>query len=255
MQITVRILVVCALVAGFAKGASAQNKGWEDRAYINIGFGVESGKTDMTDSKTFSKYEETGTLTSTSSFTSGSLFDVSVGARIWKNLSVGVGYHQETDSQDGQLTGTVPHPLFFNQPRTIAPPVTVPALQRKESAEHLMFGWMVPVNAKMDVSIFAGPSFFRLEQQVVSDALIVEKGSPYTEVVVDPTVVTRKKSVTGYNAGADISYLFWQNDSVRLGGGIFLRYTAADTTVHMMTTDQPTKVGGFQFGFGGRVRF
>jgi len=253
MQTTVRTLLACALVVGFSQGAAAQNKGWEDRAYINIGFGVESGNTDMTDSKTFSKYDESGKLTSTSSFTSGSLFDVGVGVRVWKNLSVGVGYHQETNSQDGQLTGTVPHPIFFNQPRNFT--FTVPELQRQESAEHLSFGWTTPVGTKMDVMVFAGPSFFRLEQDVVSDVAIAEKGSPFTELVIDPDVVTRKKSVTGYNVGADISYMAWQNDSVRLGGGVFVRYTTAKTNILMLTTEQPTTVGGIEFGFGGRIRF
>jgi hypothetical protein len=253
MQKTVRTILACALVVGFSQGAAAQNKGWEDRAYINIGFGVESGNTDMTDSKPISKYDEAGTLTSKSSFTSGSLFDVSVGVRVWKNFSVGTGYHQETNSQDGTVSGTVPHPIFFNQPRSFTQ--TVPALQRQESAVHLILGWTVPVGTKMDVMVFAGPSFFRLQQDVVADALIAEKGAPYTEVIVDPDVETRKKSVTGYNAGADISYLFWQNDSVRLGGGVFFRYTAAKTNVLMLTTEQPTTVGGIEFGFGGRIRF
>ena len=253
MQNTVRTLLVCALVAGFAQSASAQTKGWEDRAYINVGFGVESGSSTMTDSTTFTKYEEQGKLTSTSSFTSGGLFDVAVGVRVWKNLSVGVGYHQEANSQDGTLTGTVPHPIFFNQPRTFTQ--TVPELQRKESAEHLMIGWTQVINSKMDVMVYAGPSFWRLEQEAVIKVDIAEKGSPFSELVIDPTIENRKKSVTGYNVGADFAYLFWQNDSVRLGGGVFVRYTTADTTVPMLASDQPTKVGGVEFGFGGRIRF
>ena len=253
MQKTVRSLLACALIGGFAQGAAAQNKGWEDRAYINIGFGVESGNTDVTDTKPFSKYDESGLLTSKSSFTSGSLLDVSVGVKVWKSLSVGVGYHQESNGADGTLSGTVPHPIFFNTPRSFS--ISVTELQRKESAEHLVFGWTTPVGSKMDIMLFAGPSFYRFEQEVVTDALIAERGSPFTEVIVNPTRAVRKKSVTGYNAGVDVSYLLWQNDSIRLGGGVFVRYTGADTTVTMMTSDQPTKIGGVQFGFGGRVRF
>ena len=253
MKSTVRTLLVCALVAGFAQGASAQTKGWEDRAFINIGFGLESGNSTMTDSIDFTKYDEQGKLTSTSSFTSGSLFDVAVGVRVWHNVSIAAGYHQETNSQDGQLSGTVPHPIFFNQPRNFS--TTVPELQRQESATHVMFGYTVVLSPKMDVMVFGGPSFFRLQQEAVIKVDIAEKGSPYTELVIDPTIETRKKSVTGFNAGADFSYLFWQNDSVRLGGGVFVRYTAADTTVPMLATEQPTTVGGVQFGFGGRIRF
>lgn len=233
--------------------APAPSSGWEDRAYINVGFGVESGNSDFTDTRTFSIYDETGTLTSTSSFSSGSLFDVGVGFRVWRNFSVGAAYHQEQNTADGTLTGTVPHPIFFNQPRSFT--TTVPGLLRKENAEHLVLGWTVPLGNKLDVMLYAGPSFFRVQQDVVSDFKTSESGSPFTQVLVTPTVATRKKSVTGYNVGTDISYLFWQNDSVRLGAGLFLRYTEAKTTLLILSTEQDTTIGGFQFGFGGRIRF
>jgi len=47
----------------------------------------------------------------------------------------------------------------------------------------------------------------------------------------------------------------WQNDSVRLGAGGFVRFTGATTDVFMLTNDVETKLGGMQFGFGGRIRF
>jgi hypothetical protein len=263
MRRIVTTLMVSALLVGVSQKAAAQtpapppapapSSGWEDRAYINVGFGVESGNSDFTDTKTFSLYEETGSLTSTSSFSSGSLFDVAVGVRVWRNVSVGVAYHQEMNTTDGTLSGTVPHPVFFNQPRSFTS--TVSGLERRENAEHLVLGWTVPVSTKMDVMVFAGPSFFRIQQDVVADAKVAEAGSPYTEVVVQPTIENRKKSVTGYNVGADVSYLIWQNDSIRLGGGAFFRYTAAKTSLLMLTTEQDTTVGGMQFGFGGRIRF
>ena len=40
-----------------------------------------------------------------------------------------------------------------------------------------------------------------------------------------------------------------------MGVGGFLRYTAADVSLPMLTTEQPTEVGGMQFGFGARLRF
>jgi len=263
MRRIVTTLMVSALLVGVSQKAAAQtpapapapapSSGWEDRAYINVGFGVESGNSDFTDTRTFSLYEESGTLNSASSFSSGSLFDVGVGIRVWRNFSVGAAYHQEMNTADGTLTGTVPHPIFFNQPRSFTS--TVSGLERRENAEHLVLGWTVPVGTKMDVMVFAGPSFFRVQQDVVADAKIAESGSPYTQVIVQPTIETRKKSVTGYNVGADVAYLFWQNDSIRLGGGVFFRYTAAKTTLQMLTTDQDTTIGGTQFGFGGRIRF
>ena len=50
------------------------------------------------------------------------------------------------------------------------------------------------------------------------------------------TITTRKKSQTGFNVGADATYIVWQNDSVRLGAGGFVRFTQADMDVEMLST-------------------
>lgn len=244
--------VVASLILAAARDASAQ-KPWEDRVYLNVGFGLESGDSTLSDTRPLTIYEETGSASTTSTFTSGSLFDVGVGFRLWKNLSVGASYQQEQNDADAAISGSAPHPIFFNTPRSFS--ATAASLERKESAVHAQVGWMVPIGAKLDVLIFGGPSFFRLQQEVISSVTVTEKGAPYTEVAVSGTRETRKKSATGYNVGADVTYLVWQNDSVRLGAGAFVRYATAETTVLMLQTEQPTTVGGIQFGFGGRIRF
>ena len=129
----------------------------------------------------------------------------------------------------------------------------MPGLDRKESAVHLQFGWVLPINEKFDVLVYGGPSFFRLEQDVVSDVSFGEGNN--NTVIATPTIATRKKSETGYNVGADATYIVWQNDSVRLGAGGFVRFTQASMDVDMLSTAQPTDVGGVQFGFGARLRF
>jgi hypothetical protein len=244
--------VVAGLILAAAKDASAQ-KPWEDRVYMNIGFGVESGDSTLTDTRSLTIYEETGSVSTTSTFTSGSLFDVGIGFRLWKNLSVGTSYHQEQNDADAAISGTAPHPIFFNTPRSFT--ATATAMERKESAVHAQFGWMVPIGTKLDFLVFGGPSFFRLQQEVVSNVTVTEVGAPYTSVAVTGTRETRKQSITGYNVGVDMSYMVWQNDSVRLGGGLFVRYATAEATVLMLQTEQPTTVGGLQIGFGGRIRF
>src|SRR5688572_11941412 len=69
----VMLLIVCGVFAGTASQASAQGATWADRGYINVGWGVESGTTDMTDTRTSTIYEETATVNTSSTFTSGSL--------------------------------------------------------------------------------------------------------------------------------------------------------------------------------------
>lgn len=247
----VTLLIVCGVFAGTARQASAQGATWADRGYVNIGWGVESGSSAMSDSRTSLIYDETATVTSSSTFSSGSLFDVGVGVRVFRNLTVGASYHQEQNDTEGRLSGSIPSPVVFNRPRPLDQ--AVPGLERKEKAVHLQFGWPVPINEKIDVLVYGGPSFFRMEQDVVSDLTLGEQGN--NTVVAQPSIATRKKSETGFNVGADATYILWQNDSVRLGAGGFVRFTQASTEIDMLSTPQPTDMGGMQFGFGARLRF
>jgi hypothetical protein len=247
-------LLVCGVFAGTARQASAQGATWADRGYINVGWGVESGTSDMTDSRTQIIYEETATVNSISNFTSGSLFDVGVGLRVWRNLTVGAAFHQEQNDTEGRLTGSIPSPVFFNRPRTLDE--AVPGLDRKESAVHVQLGWVIPIGSKFDVMVYGGPSFFRLEQEAVSDVDFTEPGGSFTTVGADEELTIRKKSQTGYNAGLDATYIVWSNDSMRIGAGGFVRFTQAEMDVEMLSgTGVPTKAGGVQFGFGARLRF
>lgn len=247
------VLMVLGLLVGFTPEAAAQGAP-ADRVYLNIGFGVESGSTDANDSKQYTLYEEAATTTTNATWTSGSLFGGGIDFRLIRNLTVGIAYHQETNTSDTAITGTVPHPIFFNRNRTFTSSAT--GLYRRENATHVSMGWIVPIGTKFDVLVSGGPSFFRLEQDVVSDIRIVERGGTFSEVGLEqPTVGTQKRSATGYNVGADATYILWQNDSVRFGAGGFVRYASAKSNVRLLVSDFDTTVGGIQFGFGGRIRF
>jgi len=254
MRRLVLTLLVTGLIAGASRDAAAQTRAWDDRVYLNVGFGVESGTSALADTRTFLIYDETGTLASSADYTSGSLFDVGIGFRVWRNLSAGVSYHQEQNTADIKLTGSVPHPVFFNQPRSFSVIAGGEAF-RKEKAVHVQLGWMLPIADKLDVLLFGGPSWFRLEQPTVDEVRIADQSSPFLQVTVNPTVVIRKKSPVGFNVGADAAYMLWQNDSVRVGAGVFFRYAVAKTSVLLLSTEQSTDVGGLQIGFGGRLRF
>jgi len=247
------LLVMFGVCAGVAQDANAQMGGtWADRGYVNIGFGVESGSSSITDTRNLVIYEEAATITSNTTWTSGSLVDAGFGVRVWRNLTVGIAYHQEENDTDSEVTGSIPSPIIFNRPRELNQEVV---LERKEKAAHLVIGWAVPLGAKIDVLLFGGPSFFRLEQDAVADVEIGERTAPFTEVVADIDIETRKKSLTGFNVGADVTYILWSNDDVRVGAGGFIRFTQASGSVLLLETEQSTDVGGVQFGFGARIRF
>jgi hypothetical protein len=243
------------VLAGVATNANAQTGTWADRGYVNIGFGIESGSSSLTDTQNLVVYEEEGTITSSTTWTSGSLIDAGFGVRVWRNLTVGIAYHQEENDTDAAITGSIPSPIFFNRPRTIDQDIV---LDRKEKAAHLVIGWVLPLNEKFDFMVFGGPSFFRLEQDAVEPFTagdIGERTPPYAEVNLDVDRVTHKKSLTGYNVGVDGTYIVWSNDDIRIGAGGFVRFTKATGEIMQLTGEQSTEVGGVQFGFGARIRF
>src|SRR5262245_16920264 len=136
------IVVACALLAASARAASAQSvQPWIDRGYLNVNLGFEKGSGTLEDSATFSLYEETGTKNVLANVDSGLIFDFSVGARVYKNASFGIGFHRGSSSDDATVTAAVPHPLIFTQPRNVS--VTVSDLDRTERAIHLQFGYML----------------------------------------------------------------------------------------------------------------
>jgi hypothetical protein len=253
MRRTVLTLALCLFVITTARDAAAQAvRPWTDTGYVNLNVGFESTSGTLNDAVTFSLYGENGTKTVEAAIDSGPLLDFSVGARVWRNVSVGLGFHREHSTGEASATASVPHPVFFNSNRNVA--LNVDDLERKERAIHIQFGYMIPINDRIDVLAFAGPSFFRLEQDVISD-LTFSETAPFTSVTAAPEITTRKQSKTGVNIGADVTYRFYEGARADVGAGAFLRYSGASAEVTIIANDAESDVGGLQIGFGARVRF
>ena len=246
---------VCLIVIASARPASAQAiQQWIDRGYANINVAFESNDGSLNDSTTFTQYLDTGTKTVEATQDSGSLFDFSIGARVWRNVSAGIGFHRGSTTGEAAASISVPSPVAFNLPARTAT-VTVSDLERTERAIHIQFGYMFPINEKLDVHVLGGPSFFRLTQDVVSDVTFSEVGSPFTAINASVATTERRRSVNGGNIGADVTYKLRDTGSVAVGVGGFVRYSAAKADITVMANDVESDVGGVQVGFGVRVRF
>lgn len=244
---------VCAALAASADPASAQTvQDWLDRGYfnVNVGFGSTSGT--LNDATTFRLYDETGTRRVTQPTDGGPFFDFSIGTRVWRNASVGLGYHRGSSSNHATVEASVPHPLFFNTFRAVS--LATGDLNRTESAVHLQFGYMLPMSDRLSVHVTAGPSFFRLKQDVVGDVTFAET-PPFNTVNATTVVAERSDSTVGINVGADVTYLFYEANDVRVGGGMFVRYSGATAEIPVIANSAETDLGGLQIGFGARVRF
>jgi len=234
--------------------AQAQVTPWEDRVFVNVNFGYQSRSVaDIASSKTSTIYDETATVSTAQTIeSSGGMFDIAGGFRLVGNFGLGVGYNRISKDAVGTLTAKVPHPLFYDQPRTAT--AEIPNLKHQETALHLMGVFVLPVTNKLDVMVSAGPTFFNLEQQTIAaDAQYSEVGAPYNSITLNSvSKITTKESKVGFNVGADLTVRL----TTKLGIGGFVRYASAKVEIVPQSGDATeVNVGGLQFGGGLRLRF
>jgi hypothetical protein len=157
-------------------------------------------------------------------------FDLGGGFRVWRGLAAGVSVTRFKDSRDVPVSGSVPHPFFFNRARPVE---GVTSGARQEMAVHVDAMWVVPIRPKMTLAIFGGPSFYSVKQTIVSD-YDYNQSYPYDDVTLTRVVsADESSSVTGINVG---------------GGLIRFGRASVDTSIGSLD------VGGPEFGVGLRIR-
>ncbi len=237
-----------------APDAHAQVQDWEGRGFLNVNGLYQAQSRELVNTGRFTIYGEDGDFDNLTDIGSGALFDVSGGVRVWRNLALGVGVSRFTKSEAARIDVSVPHPLFFDSSRDIS--IDLGELDHKETAVHILGVWLMPLNDRFDVSVFAGPSIFLVSQHFVGDVTvsdIQEVGPPFDTVTLPSLRATKFDETTvGFNFGVDATYMF--NEWVGAGG--LVRYSGASVDLNVgRGRDVSVDVGGFQLGGGLRVRF
>jgi hypothetical protein len=240
----VSVVVVGLLLVGSTRSASAQMLQSTDLVFAGVNFGNQTKARTFTTSGSQPLYDETATFESSTGIGSARIFDISAGVRVWSNLAIGAGFSKYTDSSSGTLNASVPDPLFFDTPH--AQSFTAEGLEHEQQQIHLSLYWLQPVTDRFDVSLYAGPTFFSVKQDLQSGIAVASGTSTITSV----TTTTVDESTTGYHLGLDFRYLFIQN----AGLGAFVRYTSGSVDASVVDGGK-IDVGGFQYGVGLRVRF
>ncbi len=123
---------VFALGLTTAPVAEAQVLPWEDNGYVSINYAYEVADRAFAESVTVPIYGETATYSASHSSSGGGGFDIGGGVRVWGNLAAGVAVTSFSSASAATVSGTVPHPLFFNRPRTVG--ADLPALNTRKQA-------------------------------------------------------------------------------------------------------------------------
>jgi hypothetical protein len=240
-HLTVALLVFgCSTVT---TPAFAQTMQWTDKGYVSVNVGAQAGSDTLATNVTFGLYDETATVTSSQKVKSGAFFDIGGAYRVWgKNLLAGVSFSHTSSDADVAIAGTIPDPSVTDRPRTVN--ASISGAKHTENAVHISAIWMIPVANKLDVGVLAGPSIFSIKQQTIGTPAVTEPGpavaTPLTEI---------KKSSGGFHAGVDVQYMIAR----KWGVGGLARYTWGSATIAGAT--EKLKLGGFQIGVGGRLRF
>jgi hypothetical protein len=239
------LFLVCAML--IARGAAAQGT---TKIFVAVNGAYQLTANDFSDGATRRENAEDGRLDTTYGVKAGPAIDAAGGARVWRNLGVGVGVTRFTVATPTTLTGTVPHPFFFNRLRPVSGEAT--GLTREELAIHIQVRGVFPVSPRIQVMVFVGPSFFRVKQGVVTD-FTYRDSYPYDEATFG-SAVTSAASVSkmGFGGGGDVAFFFTR----QVGVGGTLQF--AGTTVEVPAVGdamREIKVGGAKAGGGLRLRF
>jgi hypothetical protein len=230
-----------ALIFAAAAPAQAQMR-WQDRGFANVNFLLQPASRDADLNGAFPLYDETGTFEGARQIGGGAVFDVAGGARVWRNLAIALGFSRFGNSNNVSITARVPDPFVFDAPLEQA--LSAGELDHSETAVHISAVWFWPYSDKIDVALFAGPSFVSVNHQTVTAVNVIENTSTADGV----TTADASETAIGIHIGADVSYMF----TPRYGAGVLLRYVGGSVDVPGVDS---LGVGGFQLGAGVRVRF
>ena len=214
---------------------------------INGGYATAAG--DFRDGTTFRANGETGRFDADYNVKAAPALDVSGDVRVWPHLSLGVGVSRVSRSTPAAVSGSIPHPFFFNRPRSVGGEAT--GLTQDERAVHVRARGTFPVGRTV-ASVFGGPSFIHVRQDVIRELGYSEQ-YPYDEATFGPDASARADASTvGLHVGGDVAYFF----TPRLGVGFGAMVTAASVDVSSASGGAlRLGVGGVQAGGGLRLRF
>lgn len=244
-------ITVLACAAAIATATPARAQSSAPRGIVSINAGVQTSTVSFAEPTTMPIYLETATFNPTYKINSGKSYDLGIGVRIAGPIGVGAGVSSFTKSDPATVTGSIPHPFFYNTPRTIGGDTG--GLERAEMNAHLDVMAFVPAGGRVSAAVFAGPTWFSVSQEVATTVSITES-YPYDSAVFGTAATTKvKKTQVGYNAGVDVTVRL----AKAVGVGALIRYSRATVELGVANASGNTKsdAGGLQASGGLRLIF
>ena len=243
-------LVVLAVALACATPAAAQ----DSRVFANINFGYQVQDQDLRQTAEFPLYDETASWDATHTLEGGPIFDLGAGFRVLPKLSIGASYTLRTkQSRDVTINASIPDPIFTDAFRAATASAT--GLEYTEQAFHVQAFWHIPVTVEFDVTLFGGPTFFQVKNDLISGLDVVEGGDLSSVSLQNISTTRPSESTVGFNVGIDGTYMLMRNAGI----GAMIRYSrgSADLAAPAGTGAESFSIdaGGLEIAAGLRFRF
>jgi hypothetical protein len=225
------------------------SKSWKGRGFAVVAAGAQVATEGYTSTSVFTVHAEDATLTADATIGIGPAFAARAGMRVWKNLALGGGVSVVTASQSLDVTGRLPHPFQFNQPREVEG--TADGLERVETLAAFEVSWLVAVSRRIDMLVFGGPAYLRVRQDMATRIQFTESYPYDTATYTGVETVSMSGGGVGVTGGVDVAYLL----SRHLGIGGELRYSYASTTLTPSKEPSTVPLGGLQVAVAARILF
>jgi hypothetical protein len=232
-----------------AQHAAAQAPSGE-RVRVSVNAGFQQPSTTFAATAHPPVYEGTATLTTNYSVPTGAIFDGGVILHLSGGFGVDIGLSAFSKSQVAPIVGTIPHPILGNPPRAIGgtagPLEHTEIVGRIDAAYVMSAGWI-------DVAVSAGPSFFTVDQDLVTNVTFSESPSFDRVTFTGATANSAGATKLGFNAGVDVGVKLSKN----LGVGAMVRYSHASMVFPLANSASGVNsdAGGTHVGGGVRLYF
>jgi hypothetical protein len=251
MMRTPLVSIVALAIACWSSAQDPPGSGKERERRVRVLVNALYNPTDIgfTDTSTVPSFLEEARSTRTYDGGKGIVFEAGAIVGIWQGLGVMGSVELYQSDLDVFFEESLPHPLYFDQPRTVEGELT--GFGYDEKAVHLdaVYTRDFP---KFTVDVFGGPSFFFTSTEIL-DAVNTTSEYPFDEATLRTTTNrTIDDNPIGFNAGGALT---WRLTKI-FGIAFQARYSHASIGI-AREEGEPIEIdaGGFRVGGGIRLSF
>ena len=221
-----------------------------EHGFVSLGAGAQLAPGELSDRAVFEANAESGSFDADYAGTTGLAVDGTVGVRVRRQLGIAIGVSRATRSDTASVSANIPHPFFDDRHRSVQGQAA--DMSRTETAAHLQIYYDLRPRGAWRIRIFGGPSYFDVEQGLITEVHAVEE-FPFDTAAFDRITRSRAHgSALGFNGGVDVVRMFTR----RVGAGALIRYAGAKIDLNAPASRSvSTDAGGFQAGAWLRVLF